>query len=131
MSTLTNGTAVTLSDSLEWIDEFDFTPVVQRTGRTVTGALFVEEVALAAGRPITLQTVESGILITRAVLETLLAWAQTPNTTMVLNLRAVDYTVIFDRSAGKPIEVRAWWPGLGDVDPGDFYSLTLRLLQVA
>jgi hypothetical protein len=131
MSTLTNGTTITLPDHLEWIDEFDFTPVAQRTGRTVTGALYVDEVALSAGRPITLQGAEDRWVL-RAVLETLLAWAQTPNTPMTLNLRGIDYAVIYDRRGGKPIEARAvgWLGWHGDVAADDAYIVTVHFLVV-
>jgi hypothetical protein len=55
MSTLTNGVdTVTLPDALQWVDEFDFVPTAVKSGRTLTGALWVEEVSLTGGRPITL-----------------------------------------------------------------------------
>jgi hypothetical protein len=129
MATLTNGTSVTLPDTLEWVDEFDFTAVAQRTGRTITGALWVEELALAAGRPITLQSGEDRAWVKRAVLETMLAWAQTPGATLTLNWRGADYSVIFDRQQGKPIEARLV-EIYDDVDAGDDYVVTLRFLQV-
>jgi hypothetical protein len=131
MSTLTNGaTPVALPDDLVWIDEFEFTAVAQRTGRTVTGALYVEEVALSAGRPLTLQGGDDRAWIARSVLETLRTWAQTPNTLLTLNLRGTDYSVVFDRQGGKPVEARAVMP-LADNDPADAFVVTLHFLVVA
>lgn len=133
MSTLTNGaTTITLADHLEWIDEFDFSAVAQRVGRGVTGALHVDEMALSAGRPITLQGADDRWLL-RSVVETLQAWAQTPGTTMTLTLRGTAYTVSFDRQGGKAIEARAvgWLGWHGDVDPDDAYVVTLHFLVVA
>jgi hypothetical protein len=78
MPTLTNGaTTITLPDHLEWIDEFSFDAVAQRAVRGVTGALHIDEVALTAGRPITLQGADDR-WVERAAIETLHAWAQTP-----------------------------------------------------
>lgn len=132
MSTLTNGaTTITLPDHLEWIDEFDFSAVAQRAGRGVTGVLYVDEVALSGGRPITLQGAEDRWLI-RSVLDTLQAWAQTPGVTMTLTLRGTAYTVTFDRRGGKAIEARAvgWLGWHGDVQAGDAYVVTVHLLVI-
>lgn len=129
MSTLTNVTTITLPDDLQWIDEFDFTAVAQRVGRSVTGALQVDEVALSAGRPITLQGADDRAWIARAVLDTMRGWAQTPNTPLTLNLRGTDYTVIFDRQGGKPIEARPVQI-YDDVDAADAYVVTVHFLVV-
>ena len=130
MSTLTNGTAVTLPDSLLWSDEFDFTAVAQRVGRGVTGALFVDEMALSSGRTITLQGADDRGWLPRAALETLYGWAQTPNLPMTLNLRGTNYSVIFDRQQGKPIEARPVQI-YEDVAAGDHYVVTLHFIVVA
>ena len=132
MSTLTNGaTTITLADHLEWIDEFDFAAVGQRVGRGVTGVIYVDEMALSGGRPITLQGADDRWVL-RSVAETLLAWAQTPGLTMTLTLRGTAYTVIFNREQGKAIDARAvgWLGWHGDVQANDAYVVTVRFLLV-
>lgn len=45
---------VQLPDDLEWIDEYDWSPVSQVREHTIGGSLVVEEGTMLAGRPITL-----------------------------------------------------------------------------
>jgi hypothetical protein len=129
MSTLTNGvTTVTLSDDLQWVDEFAWHPVVQKTGRTITGAYWVDAQPLTAGRPITLQGDEQTGWVRRADLVLLQALAVSPSA-VSLTLRGVTYPVIFDHEA-VPIEARAV-VGFDDVAPTDFYNITVRLRTTA
>ncbi|HOW75590.1 MAG TPA: hypothetical protein PK959_06620 [Candidatus Competibacteraceae bacterium] len=50
---ITLGT-ITLPQGLVWVDEFDWTPLAQSTGYSLTGALIVEQAEKQTGRPITL-----------------------------------------------------------------------------
>jgi hypothetical protein len=128
MSTLTNGgTTVTLSDDLQWVDEFEWHPVAQKSGRTITGALWVDAQALSAGRPITLQGDDSTGWASRADVVALQSLAAAPGV-LTLTLRGTPYSVVFDHEA-KPIEARAV-VGYADVAPNDFYILTVRLRTI-
>jgi hypothetical protein len=129
MATLTNGaTVLTLPDDLDWIDEFDWQPVVQQREYTLTGALWVHESGLAAGRPITLRGDETFAWMPRADLDTLAGWANAvATTTMTLSLRGTDYAVIFNREQGKPIDARPIL-NYNDVDPDDNWVVTLRFV---
>lgn len=130
MTTLTNGaTTATFTDDVLWIDEFDFSPVAQAVARTITGALWVQEGALSAGRPITLQSPSDGGPVPRSQLLNLQTLAAIPNATLTLTLRSVAYTVMFDR-ASKAIEARPFID-YSDVDAADSYLITLRLRTVA
>lgn len=51
MITLDN---VELPEQLQWVDEFDWSPVKQTITPTLSGALWVEESISVVGRPITL-----------------------------------------------------------------------------
>jgi dipeptidyl aminopeptidase/acylaminoacyl peptidase len=51
---------VTLPDDLEWVDEFDRSPVSQQVEVSLAGALIVEESAQLTGAPITLRSGQSG-----------------------------------------------------------------------
>ena len=116
--------SITLPEMI-WVDEFAWRPVVQRTERTLTGKLIIEEAALQKGRPITL----SDTWITRSTLEQLQILASSPTNTHTLILQGQTYTVAWRHSeqalTAEPIKP------VTDPSGDDFYSLTLRLMVVA
>lgn len=120
---------VTLPGDLAWVDEFDWTPVMQAQSYALDGALIVEQAARQAGRPITLQGAENRAWVTRQTLEALYALAQTPSTGLALTLAdARTFTVLF-RHDQMPIEARP----ITDVSPPaaeDYYWITVRLMTV-
>lgn len=95
-----NGTVAQLSDRLLWTDEFGPSPVVQVTRPGTTGALLVHVGVRTAGRPITLDGVESKAWITRALCDSLEAWAALPGIKFTLVLRGVPRQVMFDHEQG-------------------------------
>lgn len=126
--------AITLSDDLEWLDEFHWLPTVQQVEVACNGAVIVEESAQLAGRPITLQgrmdgTVGFG-LMSRATVIALRALAATPRTTPML-LTLADgrtFNVLF-RHADGAVEAQAMRHIVPHVDD-DWYATTIRLMQV-
>jgi hypothetical protein len=60
-----NGTTATLSDRLQWTDEYDWSPVEQSAEYSTEGMLLVDVAVKLAGRPITLDGVETAAWITR------------------------------------------------------------------
>ena len=129
-TTLTySGTTVVLPNDLIWADEYAWRQVDQRTTYTITGALIVEASARQSGRPITLRGGPDYAWVTRATLEALRAWAAVPARQFTLVLRGeAPRTVAFDHAAGA-IEAAQVCES-SDVDSGDFYSLTLRFIEV-
>jgi len=126
MSTLTNGsTTANLSDDLQWVDEFAWNPVAQKTGRTITGAFWVDAQPVTAGRAVTLQGDDNTGWASRADVVALHALAATTGP-LTLTLRGAAHSVVFDHEAGAAIEARAV-VGYADVAAGDFYILTVRL----
>lgn len=127
-----NGTTATLSDRLAWVDEFDWSPVVQATAPSTTGTLLVDVGVLQAGRPITLQGTETSAWVSRSLCSTLQAWAALPAITLTLVVRGVARQVIFDH-ARKGFEARPLWRLLDGEQgaPTDVYLPTLRFLEVA
>jgi hypothetical protein len=131
MTTLTDGTTTaTFTDDVLWVDEFDWHPVSAKSGRTVTGALWVEEAALSAGRPITLQSPGDGGPVARSQMLNLQTLAAIAGASLTLTLRGVTYTVMFDRDGGKPLEAKPFID-YSDVDAADLYLITLRLRTIA
>lgn len=138
MSEITLDT-ITLPGDLLWSDEFTAWRVGQLQRVSVTGALVVNESALQAGRPVTLETTQSGnawvAAITLPVLLQLQALeAQTRTVPMALSVPAHNggtrsFNVLFNRAGGKALEARPLLFASPYLD-GDYFAITLRLIQV-
>lgn len=129
MPTLTyNGTTATLPPDLLWTDEYAWSAVQQETGYSTTGALLIDAGTRLAGRPITLEGGDQHGWATRALCESLRAWAALPAITLSLVHNGTTRTVIFDHARtgfeARPIVDYA------DPIPGDYYSVTLRFLEL-
>jgi len=131
MTTLTyDGTTINLPDDLYWSDEASWQPVVQSAERTITGALVVQTHARIAGRPITLQPdSDNAAWITRETLETLMTWASIPDCEMLLSYRGISYTCIWRHHDGEVIQATPV-VHYADVQSGDYYTATLRLMEI-
>ena len=128
---LTDGASITITipDSLQWVDEYDWTTVAQDVQRNIGGGIVVSESVVTAGRPITLVSGVS-VWITKAVFDTLIAAMNIINKTYTLTVAdGTTYSVIFNRENGTPVigapifrqNVRA---------NEAFYTVTLRLMEV-
>lgn len=118
-------TTLALPDTLAWSDELDWTPQVQSSEYSLTGALIVETATKLAGRPIEL----SGRAAThRALILSLFDWLSTSEPLM-LHWRGTDYRVTWNHAAG-PLVARPLLADLADPDPTDLYWLELRFLEV-
>lgn len=129
--TLSDGvTTVTLNPDLLWSDESTWQPVEQSVERTITGALIVSVAARTGGRPITLQPEDttSGWM-THATVELLRNWAAVPGKTLTLTLRSVARSVIFRHHDGVAVDASPV-VHFNDVDASDWYSCTVRLMEV-
>ena len=125
-----NGTTAHLSDRLQWANEFDWSPVEQGTSHSTTGRLLVDVALKLAGQPITLQGNETAAWISRALCDTLQAWAVLPGIELDLVLRGVTHRVLFDHAktgfAAQPV-----WKLLDGEITGDLiYLPTFRFLKV-
>lgn len=128
---ISDGTAtLTLPGDLLWTDENSWHPVEQATERTITGALIVSVAARAKGRPITLAPEDDGSAwMTRSTLEALRNLAAAPGKVMTLTLRGVSYSVMFRHHDGAAVDASPV-VHFSDVEPGDYYRATLRLMEV-
>ena len=125
-----NGTTATLSDRLQWSDEFDWSPVEQATAYSTTGALLVDVAVKQAGQPITLEGTDTNAWITRALCDTLKAWAALPGAQFDLVLRSETHQVIFDHGKGGFSAQPIWKLLDGEITPELFYRPTFRFLKV-
>jgi len=125
-----SGMTLTLPEDLYWSDETSWAPVEQSIERSISGALIVSSATRVAGRPITLTPEDQGSAwMLRSVLDTLRTWAAVPGREMVLTLRGTTYNVIFRHHDGQAIEA-APIKHCNDVQPTDFYTVTLRFMEV-
>lgn len=123
-----NGTTAHLSDRLIWEDEYGPSPVEQVTGPGTTGSLLVHVGVRTAGRPITLDGVDSNAWITRELCDTLQAWAALPGIQLTLVLRGTARQVIFDQEQGG-FEARPVWRLLdGEQTPSQVFRPTFRFI---
>ncbi|WP_022949514.1 hypothetical protein [Methylohalobius crimeensis] len=121
--------SIVLPDELSWSDEYDWSPVIQSTDYSLTGALIVEEAARQAGRPITLTTPEGGGWTARGTLDALRA-KLTAAGDMPLTLHDGRSFTVRWRHGDTPLEAEPIFSGLADPDADALYRLTLRLIEV-
>ena len=123
-------TTLDISDRLDWIDEYEWTPVEQSSAYSTTGALLIDVAVKQAGQPITLMGTETAAWLSRAVCDTLHSWASLPGITLTLILRGMARTVIFDHAKGG-FSARPIWKLLdGEITPELLYVPTFRFLDV-
>jgi hypothetical protein len=129
---------VTLPDDMEWVDEFDWSPVAQQAEISLAGALVTEETAQLTGRPITLRSGQSGsnywALATRADVEALQALVNTPrrqSTPLALVLPDGRTTTVLFRGSGAERFSARPWKHIVPAQATDLYLIELRLLAVS
>lgn len=131
---------IALPYDIQWIDEFTAWKVGQVIRPTLTGVLFVQEAAMRAGRPITLQGFDDGgsryvAAITLATLNALRALEETPGgPALTLTLPGANdttrtFSVRFRRTDGPAIEARPIKYQI-PAEAGDYFLATIRLIQV-
>ena len=125
-----NGTTATLSDRLQWSDEYDWSPVAQATGYSTRGVLLVDVGLKLAGQPITLEGTDTNAWITRALCDTLKAWAALPGAQFDLVLRGITHPVIFDHAQGGFSAQPIWKLLDGEITPELMYRPTFKFLKV-
>lgn len=129
---------VTLPADLFWSDEFSAWKVGQVIKTSLTGARIVQEAALQAGRPITLETTQDGrhwvAPLDLTTLRALQALEEVAGAVYTLSMPAHNsgtrnFNVIFRREGGQAITARPLRFAVPAYD-GDFYAVTLRLETV-
>ena len=122
-------TSITLPDDLEWTDETAYSVVEQSTEHTLTGALVLDVGARLAGRPITL-TGGDDVWVTRAMVDALRAWADTPGLALTLTMNGyAAKLVMFRLQDGPGVEARPV-RFAAPIAADDAYMLTLYLMEI-
>ena len=128
--TLSDGaTTITLDEDLEWRDEHAWSPVVQNSCYSLTGALIVQVATRQAGRPITLAASEDRAWISGTVLAQLLAWGAIAGQVLTLFLRGAGYSVMLRHQDAPAVEAT---PVVSYSDPTstDWYVATLKFMVI-
>ncbi|WP_219211936.1 hypothetical protein [Variovorax boronicumulans] len=128
--------AIELPDDLIWVDELAWSPIRQKKGYSIEGALIVDRFVLQAGRPITLIGNERRSWVARGKLLALQAWASLPtDPVFTLRLHGIDRQVIFDLGEaanttegavrGEPV-----FPFADPEDEDAYCSVELRFMEI-
>lgn len=127
--TLSDGTTtLTLPPALQWVNEFNWSPVAQQRSYTVTGAMWLHSQALAAGRPIELQAEPTQAWMLRSQALALYAWAAQAGLELVLTIDGTPYDVVFDQES-KALDARPVMPWADPVGTDHLIS-TLRFITI-
>ena len=134
MITLTHialGLTQTLSERLLWTDEFAYSPVLQENRFGTDGSMHVHLGVRVAGRPITLNGVESEAWINRVDVDRLQGWASVPGVRFSLLLRGVQRTVIFDHTRAPAFQADPIWQLADGEQSGDeMFRPTFNFLEI-
>lgn len=132
--------ALALPQGLRWADEFDWSPIVQATTYSLSGALILEESARLAGRPITLSGARDGNISTAWLKRDDLIALQTAlnatGATFTLTLHDARTFTVAPRADGDgPLSVEPL-PAVKNFAPADpdadtwYIVNTIRLMEV-
>jgi len=120
-----------LSDRLLWADEFAWSPVAMETRWGTTGQLMLHQAERQAGRPITLEGVESEAWLTRLVVRQLNDWAALPGEPFTLLLRGAQHTVLFDHARAPAFDAKPVFTLLDGIElPTDWYRPTFNFIEI-
>lgn len=129
----TSNVELVLPNDLLWEDEFSWVPVESTATRTLSGELIIDFREAQAGRPITLSPPDESMgWVYRQIVTTLLEWAAITELKMTLTFEYPDdvrtFIVMF-RHYDKAIEAKPVM-GFPSHKPGDWFNLTVRLIEV-
>ncbi|MGE4519557.1 MAG: hypothetical protein AB7E04_08630 [Desulfobacteraceae bacterium] len=92
---------IILPDDLDWVNEFNWSPVIRNQQYGADGALFISDSVKQAGRPISFQGEQNTCWITRSEMQALNALLLQPDKTMTLTLSdGRQFTIMFDHASG-------------------------------
>ena len=127
--TLFDGTdTIVLPESLEWVDEYEWSDVKQDIQATIGGNLVISESVVTKGRPIKLIGGDS-VWIDKTTLDELMVLVNIVDKVYTLTLPdARTFQVVFDRSSQAVIAKPVFRQITQAVDAS--YTITLNLMEV-
>lgn len=127
--TLFDGTdTIILPESLEWVDEYEWSDVKQDIQTTIGGGLVISESVVSAGRPITLIGGDN-VWINKPTLDALMLLVNIVDKVYTLTFPdARTFQVVFDRSDNAVVAKPVFRQITQAVDAN--YTITLNLMEV-
>ena len=119
-------TTIDLTERLDWTDEFDWSPVVTEQRWGTAGALMLHVGQRQAGRPITLDGVNTSAWIDRATCDQLQAWKALPGAVFTLTVRGVARQVAWLEFTAQPL----WRLADGQHDADTTYRPSFKFIEV-
>lgn len=127
-TTLTDGTTtIILPEDLRWIDEFTWTPIIQKQTFSIDGFLIVEEFVKESGRQISIEGASDRGWILKSTLDELKNLI-VAGKLMTLTIDERNFEVMWDIQ-GNPLEATK----ILDTFPHeqqDFFSVKLKFIEV-
>jgi hypothetical protein len=120
---------VGLPVSLSWQDQYAFSPVAQKSVRTIGGKVVVFSQSLSRGRPITLVSLRDQGWMDLPTVNAIQALSIVPGATYSLVIDATVFTVVFRHHEAPAFNAR---PLIARVipDSDDWFLATVRLMTV-
>lgn len=120
---------IELPEDMEWTNRYQYTSIVQDRTFALSGTQHINESQQLGGRPITLESEENAGLMTKSVLDQLLALTETPGQELVLNYYGQTFNVVLDRDKGG-IEAKPLWRFVDPISTDD-YIVKIHLIEVS
>lgn len=121
---------IQLPDDLDWVNEFNWTPVVRKQKYGVGGALFITDSIKQTGRPVHLQSEQDTCWVKRPLIQSLILLTREPGKIMTLTLSDNrEFQVMFDHASGA-IEAERILKGSYFSDD-DYYQIkSIKFIEV-
>lgn len=113
-----------LPNSIQWMDRYAFSPIVQTLVYTLDGTPVVSSGGLSGGLPITLVAEKSVTWLDSETLDALLVLAAQPGASFPLIWEAFSCTVMFRHHEPPALALKPLWPD------HDQYVGTIKLMVI-
>ncbi|MBF0192106.1 MAG: hypothetical protein HQL99_13345 [Magnetococcales bacterium] len=115
---------VILPPQIQWMDQFEWSPVSQEVGRTLGGGLVSWDLPLDGGRPITLEAQTPVAWLTMEQVVAIQALSAQPGAVFGLEWGSEFFSVMFRHRDAPSVAFRPLWPNAG------LFIGTIKLTQV-
>lgn len=127
MAIILNGT--TLNPNMVWGERYGYSPVAQEVQRTLGGVPVVYSQPLQAGIPITLVATDTQGWLTKAMLDAVQSYANTPGAQYELTIGVETFNVVFRHHEAPAVAFR---PLIERAVPlaGDYFVGEIKLMTI-
>ncbi len=115
---------IILPESIQWTDQWEWTPVAQEVGRTLGGALVIWSQPLISGQPVTLVAEESVTWLTTEQVSAICALSAQSGATFNLVWGDDTFAVMFRNHDLPAVSFKPLWPNYF------LFTGTIKLMKV-